>query len=40
MRVLSVLLAVLLLAACAKKGPPKPPGPDEAITYPKSYPSR
>jgi predicted small lipoprotein YifL len=29
----------LLLAACGKKGPPEPPGPSGAITYPKTYPT-
>ncbi len=40
MKVLTLLLAALLLSACAKKAPPKPPGPDEQIVYPKAYPSR
>ena len=29
-----------LLAGCGKIGPPKPPGPPDQITYPKSYPTR
>ena len=39
MRVL-VLIALVLLAACGKKGAPSPPGPAAEITYPRSYPSR
>ena len=40
MRVVVVLLAAAcLLAACGKKGPNDPPGPQERIIYPKSYPS-
>ena len=32
-------LAVLLpLAGCGRAGPPRPPGPKEAITYPRAYP--
>ena len=39
-RALLVLLAVLGLAACGRKGAPTPPGPPSAITYPRVYPSR
>lgn len=40
MRALSLtLLAVLALGACGRVGPPRPPGPQEAITYPRSYPA-
>jgi hypothetical protein len=28
-----------LLAACGRAGPPRPPGPREAITYPRVYPA-
>ena len=28
-----------LLAACGRAGPPRPPGPREAITYPRIYPA-
>jgi len=38
--VLVVLLAIGLLAACGKKGPPEPPGPPDKIIYPKSYPTK
>ena len=33
-----LLLAVLALAACGKKGPPEQPGPPSEIMYPKAYP--
>jgi hypothetical protein len=36
---LAVLLALLLLVACGKKGAPDPPGPTDQITYPKAYPT-
>jgi predicted small lipoprotein YifL len=40
MRRLALLaLAGLALAACGRVGPPRPPGPQEAITYPRSYPA-
>lgn len=40
MRVWLVLaVAMGLLAACGKKGPPEAPGPASAITYPKAYPT-
>ncbi len=35
-----VLIAVILLAACGKKGSPSPPGPAAEISYPRAYPSR
>ena len=34
-----LLLGTCMLAACGKKGPPDPPGPASAITYPKAYPT-
>jgi predicted small lipoprotein YifL len=37
---LALAVALGLLAACGKKGPPDPPGPPNQITYPKSYPTR
>jgi len=40
MRAALILLALVLLAACGKKGSPSPPGPAAEITYPRSYPSR
>ena len=36
----SFLAAIMLLAACGKKGSPSAPGPANEITYPRSYPSR
>ena len=40
MRTLALVLAVLLLTGCGKKGAPSAPGPAPEIVYPKSYPSR
>ncbi len=34
-----VLLMASPLAACGRAGPPRPPGPREAITYPRIYPA-
>ena len=33
------IAALLMLAACGKKGPPVPPGPQDQITYPRAYPT-
>jgi predicted small lipoprotein YifL len=38
--VLAIAVALGLLAACGKKGPPEPPGPADKVTYPKAYPTR
>jgi predicted small lipoprotein YifL len=38
--VLALAVAVGLLAACGKKGPPDPPGPAAKIIYPKTYPTK
>ena len=35
----AALAALMMLAACGKKGPPVPPGPQDQITYPRSYPT-
>jgi predicted small lipoprotein YifL len=37
--VLALAIALGLLVACGKKGPPDPPGPKERITYPRTYPT-
>ena len=37
---LALAVALGLLAACGKKGPPDPPGPPDKIIYPKTYPVR
>ena len=37
---LVVLAACCLLAACGRVGPIRPPGPPEAVVYPRTYPSR
>jgi uncharacterized membrane protein len=29
----------VLLAGCGRLGPPRPPGPAEAITFPRAYPA-
>ncbi|WP_424811058.1 lipoprotein [Roseococcus sp. YIM B11640] len=39
MRSALILLAAVSLAGCGRVGPPRPPGPQEAITYPRSYPA-
>lgn len=38
-RALVALALAAALAACGKKGPPKPPEGEE-ITYPRTYPTR
>ena len=41
MRTLAALCAtLLLLSACGRVGPVRPPGPPDQITYPRAYPSR
>jgi predicted small lipoprotein YifL len=38
--VLGTLALVLVLAACGKVGPVRPPGPPDQITHPRQYPNR
>ncbi|WP_426954771.1 LPS translocon maturation chaperone LptM [Muricoccus radiodurans] len=40
MRIAAALLALMMLAACGRVGPIRPPGPPEEITYPRVYPTR
>jgi predicted small lipoprotein YifL len=40
MRTITALLALGLLAACGRVGPPRPPGPADQITFPRPYPAR
>ena len=35
----TVFATALLLGACGRAGPPRQPGPKEAITYPRVYPA-
>ncbi|MFC7475932.1 hypothetical protein ACFQS7_16290 [Dankookia sp. GCM10030260] len=37
-RPLLALLALAVLAGCGRAGPPRVPGPKEAVTFPRSYP--
>ena len=39
MRIVALLLAGVILAACGKKGPPAPAGPPDQITWPRTYPT-
>lgn len=36
---LAVLLGVLVVAGCGKKGAPEPPGPPSQVTWPRVYPT-
>jgi predicted small lipoprotein YifL len=40
MRVVAALLALGLLVACGRVGPPRPPGPTDQVTFPRVYPAR
>jgi hypothetical protein len=37
--VVALAVALGLLVACGKKGPPDAPGPPDRIIYPKTYPA-
>ena len=37
-RALLALLALGMLAACGRAGPPRVPGPKEEVIYPRAYP--
>ncbi len=39
MRITALILALLTLAACGKRGPISPPGPPDQVTYPRTYPA-
>ncbi|UPY39431.1 hypothetical protein [Sediminicoccus sp. KRV36] len=36
---LLTVAASLVLVACGRMGPVRPPGPREAVTYPRGYPA-
>ena len=38
--VLGGFALLLLLGACGKVGPVRPPGPADQVTYPRLYPNR
>jgi predicted small lipoprotein YifL len=40
MRIVSLILALVMLAGCGRVGPIRPPGPQEELSYPRSYPNR
>jgi len=40
MRIAMLVISLVLLASCGKKGSPNAPGPANEITYPRAYPSR
>jgi len=35
-----LVLSMLALGGCGKKGPTSPPGPPDQITWPRTYPTR
>ena len=40
MKTTALVLVLILLAGCGKKGAPSAPGPANEIIYPRQYPSR
>ncbi len=40
MKTMAVLLALLALSACGKRGNPSAPGPASEVTYPRIYPTK
>ncbi len=40
MKLLLACAGLLVLAACGRPGPPRPPGPADQVTYPRAYPPR
>ncbi|MBY0335703.1 MAG: hypothetical protein K2X11_03775 [Acetobacteraceae bacterium] len=39
LRLSCAVLALGLLAACGRIGPPRPPGPPDQVTWPRVYPA-
>ncbi len=39
MKSMASLMALALLAACGRVGPPRPPGPVDQVTFPRPYPA-
>jgi hypothetical protein len=40
MKFVLVALLAIGLASCGKRGSPSPPGPPDAVTWPRVYPAR
>ena len=38
--ILLMILCLIPLSACGKKGPPQPGGPADKITWPRAYPTQ
>lgn len=39
MKAIAAVLALSMLAACGRVGPPRPPGPADQVTFPRAYPA-
>ena len=39
-RLILAALMLLTVCACGKRGNPVPPGPNDQLTYPRTYPTR